>query len=401
MSGSDGDQLAGVPVTQRLPDASAWSLDPGLAYLNHGGFGAAPLQVLAAQQAVRADLERNPVGFLVRRLPDLLAGVRAELAAFLNADPAGMVIVDNATTGTQTVISQIRLEPGDEVVTTDHCYGAALAQLRLAVDAAGATLRIMPVPLPAASSASVAAAVLAGLTARTRLLVVDHVASCSGLVFPVEEAAAECRRLGVPILIDGAHATGQLPVDLGRLDADFWVGNLHKWVCAPKASAVLQVAPKWRESLRPLVASHGVFDGFRQAFDWTGTRDPSALLAVPAALSFFADAGWLNVRARNNDLARRGAELVAGALGSQTGAPPTGELAAAMQVVQLPRELTEAEARALESRLFDEYGVVVPVTFLGGYRWLRLSAQLYNTAGDYERLADALAPAHLGRLISA
>jgi isopenicillin-N epimerase len=399
MPGIDSRESAGVPVTHPLPDASAWTLDPDFAYLNHGGFGAAPRCVQAEQQAVRDEMERNPVGFLARRLPDLLAGVRTELATFLTADEAGLVFVDNATTGTQTVISHIRLGPGDEVLTTDHCYGAALAQLRRAVAAAGAALRVMPVPLPAESREAVAASVLAGLTAKTRLLVVDHIASCSGLVFPVDEIAAECRRLGVPILVDGAHATGQLPVDLELLGADFWTGNLHKWVSAPKASAVLQVAPHWRDSLRPLVASHGLLDGYQPAFDWTGTRDPSSLLAAPAALSFFAQAGWQKVRAHNNDLARRGAELVARALGSQTGA--AAGLAAAMQVVQLPRELTEAEARTLESELFDAYRVVVPVTFLGGYRWLRLSAQLYNTLDDYKRLADALAPAHLGALISA
>lgn len=389
MSGSDGGEL---------PDASAWSLDPDLAYLNHGGFGAAPRCVLAEQQAIRDELERNPVAFLVRRLPDLLADVRTRLAAFLNADEAGLVFVDNATTGTQTVISQIRLEPGDEVLTTDHCYGAALAQLRRAAEAAGATLRIVPVPLPAVRREAVAAAVLAGLTGRTRLLVVDHIASCSGLVFPVEEIVAECRRQGVPVLIDGAHATGQLPLDLDRLGADFWTGNLHKWVCAPKASAVLQVAPQWRDSLQPLVASHGLLDGYQPAFDWTGTRDPSALLAAPAALSFFGQAGWQRVRARNNELARQGAELVAQSLRRQGLRTQTGAgsgLAAAMQVVQLPRELTETEARELESRLFEDHRVIVPVTFLGGYRWLRLSAQLYNTLSDYERLAGALISSNL------
>jgi isopenicillin-N epimerase len=409
VSGSYREESAEVPVGDQLPDASAWTLDPDVAYLNHGGFGAAPRSVLAEQQAVRDELERNPVQFLVRRLPGLLADVRTRLAAFLTADEAGLVFVDNATTGTQTVISGIRLGPGDEVLTTDHCYGAALAQLRRAVDAAGATLRIVPVAMPAASREAVAAAVLTGLTGRTRLLVVDHIASCSGLLFPVEEIVAECRRQQVPVLIDGAHATGQVPVDLDRLGADFWTGNLHKWVCAPKASAVLHVAPQWRDSLRPLVASHGLLDGYQPAFDWTGTRDPSSLLATPAALSFFEQAGWENVRAHNNDLARQGADLVAKALGTQgfgtqgfgTQAGAAAGLAAALQVVRLPRELTEAEARELESRLFDEYRVVVPVTFLGGYRWLRLSAQLYNTPDDYQRLADALAPAHLGALISA
>jgi isopenicillin-N epimerase len=378
----------GMAVTTELPGASAWALDPRLAYLNHGSFGATPRSVLARQDELRAELERNPVGFLGYRLPELLDAVRAEVAAFLGADPDGVVFVDNATTGTQTVIAQARLAAGDEILTTDHCYPAVAAQLRRAAGSAGAALRIAEVPVPAASRAAVAEAVLSGLTRRTRLLVIDHVASCSGLVFPVEDIASHCRELGIPVLVDGAHAPGMLPVDLGRLGADFWTGNLHKWVCAPKASAVLYAAPQWRDTLRPLVAAHGVADGYRPAFDWTGTRDPTALLAVPAALDFFGRAGWPAVRRHNNDLARLGAGHVAGRLG--TAAPMTDELAASMRLVELPAALTEPEARALERRLLGRDQVVVPVTFHGGWRWLRLSAQLYNTMADYERLAAAL-----------
>jgi isopenicillin-N epimerase len=293
-----------------LPGASAWAIDPDLAYLNHGGFGATPVTILDGQRAWRTAMERNPVGFLVRELPELLESVRSRVAAFLGADPEGLVFVDNATTGTQTVIAQIRLATGDEVLTTDHCYPAVLAQLHRAVAAAGAQLRIVPVRLPAKSAEYVRDAVLSGLSARTRLVVVDHVASCSGLVFPVEEIVDRCRAQGVPVLVDGAHAAGMLPVDLGRLGADFWVGNMHKWVCAPKASAVLYTGTQWRESLRPLVASHGLALGYQPAFDWTGTRDPTAILAVPAALDFFDRAGWPDVRRHNNDLARHGAELV-------------------------------------------------------------------------------------------
>jgi isopenicillin-N epimerase len=377
-----------MTVAIGLPDASDWTLDPGLAYLNHGGFGATPRTVLADQQAWRDALERNPVGFLVHRLPELLDEVRAEVAAFLAADVAGLVFVDNATTGMQTVIAQTRLAAGDEVVTTDHCYPAVLAQLRQAVAAAGAVLRIAPVPLPASSRATVAEAVLSRLSKSTRLVVVDHVASCSGLVFPVEEIAAECRRQGVPVLVDGAHAAGQLPVDLGMLGADFWTGNMHKWVCAPKASAVLHVAPLWRETLRPLVASHGVGDGYLASFAWTGTHDPSAMLAVPAALAFFRQAGWEAVRQHNNELACHGADLIARRIG--TSPPDPSGLAAAMRLVRLPVPLSEADARALEHRLLTERGVVVPVTCHDGWQWLRVSAQLYNTLSDYERLADAL-----------
>lgn len=371
-----------------LPEASAWTIHPDLAYLNHGGFGATPAAVLREQQELRAAMERNPVGFLVRKLPELLQSVRSRVAAFLGADPEGLVFVDNATTGAQTVIAHVRLAAGDEVLTTDHCYPAILAQLQRAVTAAGAHLRIAPVPLPAESSTSVRDAVLSGLSARTRLVVVDHVASCSGLVFPVEEIAAHCRGQGVPVLVDGAHAAGMLPVDLSRLGVDFWVGNMHKWVCAPKASAVLYAGPQWRDALRPLVASHGLSLGYQPAFDWTGTRDPTAILAVPAALDFFDRAGWPAVRQHNNDLARHGAELVAGRIG--TSCPHVDGLAAAMRLVRLPAPLTESAARALETRLLEDHGVVVPVTNHGGWRWLRVSAQLYNTLDDYERLADAL-----------
>lgn len=334
-------------------------------------------------------MERNPAGFLTRELPGLVDAVREQVARFLGADADGLVFTDNATTGTQTVISQARLAPGDEVLTTDHCFPAVLAQLRRVVAAAGAVLRVAPVPIPAESRAAVTEAVVSRLSDLTRLVVVDHVASCSGLVFPVEEIAAECQRHGIAVLVDGAHAAGMLPVDLGRLDADFWVGNLHKWVCAPKAVAVLHAAPRWRDSLRPLVASHGAFGGYRPSFDWTGTRDPSALLAVPAALAFFDHAGWQATRQHNNNLARLGAEHVARSIGTGSTPAPDG-LGTSMRLVRLPEALDEKGARSLEDRLLSEHRVVVPVTFHGGWQWLRLSAQLYNTIGDYERLATAL-----------
>ncbi len=374
----------------RLPDASAWTLDPCLAYLNHGGFGAAPACVLADQEAWRTAMEREPMTFLVRRLPELLESVRTEVATFLHADPDGVVFVDNATAGMQTVITGFPLGAGDEVLTTDHCYPAVLEQLRLAVRAAGAQLRTAPVPLPAASRAAVADAVLSELSARTRLVVVDHVASCSGLVFPVEEIVDHCRRRGVAVLVDGAHAAGLLPVDVSQLGADFWVGNMHKWVCAPKASAVLYAAGQWREKLRPLVASHGVSLGYQQAFDWTGTRDPSAILAIPAALGFFRQAGWSRVRQRNNELASHGAKLAAERLGTWAEWADGDGLAAAMRLVPLPAPLAAPAGWELERRLADDHGVIVPVTHHGGRSWVRVSAQLYNTLADYERLADAL-----------
>lgn len=380
-------------VATGLPDASAWALDPRLAYLNHGGFGATPVRVLARQQELRTAMERNPAGFLAGRLPELLDGVRSEVAAFLGAEEEGLVFIDNATSGAQTIIAQARLGPGDQVLTTDHCYPAVLGQLRRAAAATGAELLIAPVPMRPSGRNEIAEALLSRLTGRTRLVVVDHVASCSGLVFPVEDIARHCRGQGVPVLVDGAHAAGMLPVNLSSLGADFWVGNMHKWVCAPKASAVLYAAAPWRGTLRPLVASHGFLDGYRASFDWTGTRDPTAMLSVPAALAFFGEAGWPAVRQHNEGLVREGAELVARRLGTDSaglGSDSTSGLAAAMRVVPLPAPLAEADARVLERRLLDEYGIVVPVTYHDGFRWLRVSAQLYNTMDDFQRLADAL-----------
>lgn len=371
-----------------LPDASSWTLDRDLAYLNHGGFGAAPISVLTAQQGWRDALERNPTGFLVRQLPDLLADVRAKLAAFLGADPAGLVFTDNATAGMQTIIAQLKLGSGDEVVTTDHAYVPVLTQLRMVAATTGAKIRVAHVPVTAAGTQEVVDAIMAETSGKTKYVVVDHVASCSGMVFPVGQIVAQCRPRGIGVVIDGAHAPGLLPVDLDGIGADFWVGNLHKWLCAPKASAVLYAAPQWRDGLRPLVASHRFDDGFQAAFDWTGTQDPSPLLAATAALAFFEQVGWPAVWEHNNDLAVRGAELVAGRIG--TAAPGGDGLTAAMRLIQLPEPLGEFDARESERGLLDDYKVVVPITYHGGWQWLRVSAQLYNTIDDYERLASAL-----------
>jgi isopenicillin-N epimerase len=377
-----------------LPDASSWTLDRDLAYLNHGSFGAAPISVLAAQQGWRDALERNPTGFLVRQLPDLLAEVRAKLAAFLGADPAGLVFTDNATVGLQTVIAQLKLESGDEVVTTDHAFVPVLTQLHQVAATTGAKIRVAHVPVTAAGTSEVVDAIMAETTGQTKYVVIDHVASCSGMVFPVGQIVAHCRPRGIGVVIDGAHAAGLLPVDLDGIGADLWVGNLHKWLCAPKASAVLYAAPQWRDRLRPLVASHRFDDGFQAAFDWTGTHDPSSLLAATAAMAFFEQIGWPAVWEHNNDLAVRGAELVAGRLG--TAAPGGDGLTAAMRLIQLPEPLGEFDAREIERGLLDDYKVVVPITYHDGWQWLRVSAQLYNTIDDYERLASALVALGLG-----
>jgi isopenicillin-N epimerase len=379
------------PVTGSLTGAVAgWQLDPQISYLNHGSFGVLPIPVAEAAAELRREVERNPADLLVRRLPGRIEEVRGRVADLLGADPASLVFVDNATTGTATVIAALAasMSPGDEVLTTDHCYPAVSAQLAVVQQRYGVEAVLAHVPMDVASTSDVVAAILERATPRTRLLVVDGIASPSGLHFPVAEIVTAAHDRGIPVLVDAAHLPGQVAVDLRATDADFWAGNLHKWVCCQRGLAVLQVAPSWRSLIRPLVASHGYAEGFQPAFDWTGTRDPVPLLSVPAALDYWDQIGWDTARTRQRALVDTGAEVLAAALGTCSPKPPG--MTAAMRIVALPVELDLAAGHAVRDRLHLEHRVEVAVLSLHGRTWLRVCGQIYNTPGDYERLASVL-----------
>ncbi|MFL6139912.1 MAG: aminotransferase class V-fold PLP-dependent enzyme [Frankiaceae bacterium] len=375
--------MSGFPGARRH-----WRLDPGVAQLNHGGFGATPVGVLQEQQRWRDLMERNPTDFLVRRLPGLLEEARIELAGFLGADPAGLAFVTNATAGIATALAGLELEPGDEVLTTDHRYNAVRVQLDLLAARTGATVVEAEVALPVTGADDVAGAVTAAMTSRTRVLVLDHVTSPTGIVMPVELLAAHCRERGVLTVVDGAQALAMLPLRLDELGVDYWTGNLHKWLCAPKSGAVLWARPEHRDALRPLVASHSHHEGLLPAFDWTGTFDPSPLLSAPAAVELFAKLDWDDVRTHNRELARDGALLVAGALG--TSLPVPDEMSGAMRAVPLGRTLDAAAAREVELRLLTGHGIEVPLMPSRAPAYVRVSAQVYNQLDDYRRLAGAL-----------
>jgi isopenicillin-N epimerase len=232
------------------------------------------------------------------------------------------------------------------------------------------------------------AAITERVASRTKLLVVDSIASPSGFVFPVEQIVAAAHERGVPVLVDAAHAPGQVANDLNAIDADFWVGNLHKWVCSPRAAAILSIAPQWRDVVRPHVPSHFYAHGLQPAFDWTGTLDPVNLLAVPAALNFWDGLGWDNVRRRQSALVDDGARRVATALG--TAAPVGNQFRAAMRVVELPLVLSHDEARDLENALSTKHRVEISVMALHEKSWVRVCGQVYNSAADYDRLAVGL-----------
>jgi isopenicillin-N epimerase len=369
---------------------SEWLLDPDVAYLNHGAFGALPRVVAEAALELRLEMERNPTDLLMRRLPDRMNDVRARLAEFLGADEAGCVFVANATSGTATVIRSLAADarPGDEILTTDHRYHAVQVQLQAHANRDGVVPVFAHVPLDAKRPEDVVDAIVDRITVRTTLLVVDSIASASGFVFPVAEIVAAAHDHGIPVLVDAAHAPGQIDNDLEAIGADFWVGNLHKWVCSPRAAAILSTAPKWRDKVRPLVPSHLFAEGFQPAFDWTGTFDPVNLLAVPSALEFWERLGWDRVRRQQRALVDAGAATVAAAMGTTTRVDD--RFRAAMRVVELPVVLPEDRAREIEALLSDKHQVEVSLMNLHGRDFVRVCGQVYNTPDDYDRLAAAL-----------
>jgi isopenicillin-N epimerase len=361
-----------------------FDLDPGFLTVNHGSFGATPQFVRLAQRAWQDRMERQPTRFVTTELTTAIRGAAANLATFLDADPGDIAFVDNATTGCNAVLRSLTLGPNDQVVILSHAYGAVRNAVRHVVETAGAQLVVAAIPFPNPTSETVIAAITACLTPSTRLLVLDHITSASALLLPATEIVAACHRAGVKVLIDGAHAPGQIDLSLSTIGADWYVGNCHKWLCAPKGCAFLHAKDK--EGLHPTVISHGYGQGFLQEFDWTGTTDFSRFLAVTEAIAHHERLGGANLRRRNHAMAEQATAALAARLGTEPGA--SAQMQAAMGVVRLPvTDTTSANALAIRQKLIQA-GTDAPVHALDGALWLRLSAFAYNDAGDYDRLAD-------------
>ncbi|HUP47791.1 MAG TPA: aminotransferase class V-fold PLP-dependent enzyme [Thermoanaerobaculia bacterium] len=380
-----------------------WRLDPAITFLNHGSFGATPREVLARQDELRLQMEREPVRFFTRELEPLLDAARGELAAFLGADPEGLAFVPNATAGVNAVLRSLDLDKYDELLVTDHEYNACRNALEFVAAAAGAKVIVVEIPFPIAGPDAVVERVMERVTSRTRLFLIDHVTSQTAVVMPVERLVAEMQGRGIDTLVDGAHAPGMLPLDLRALRAAYYTGNLHKWVCAPKGSAFLYVRANRRPSVRPVAISHGAnstrTDRSRYLieFDWTGTFDPTAVLAVPEAIRFVGSllgGGWPEVMRRNRELALRGRDILADALAVTPPVPDS--MLGSMAALPLP-DGTATTAPALygdpaQDALLEEHGIEVPIVPWPAppKRLLRISAQLYNEEADYLRLAGAL-----------
>lgn len=378
-----------------------WTLDPGITYLNHGSFGATPRLLLEKQNEYRAQMEREPARFFVRELEPLLDDARSALASFLGADPEGLAFVANATSGVNTVLRSLDLDKFDELLVTSHEYNASRNALDYAAGLAGAKVVVVEIPFPILSADDIVARVLEKVTDRTRLFLADHVTSQTAVILPIERLVQEMAQRGIDTLVDGAHAPGFLPLDLTRIGAAYYTGNLHKWVCAPKGAAFLHVRQNRRASIRPIAISHGANSmrrdrsRFLLEFDWTGTFDPSAWLVVPDAIQFLpslVDGGWPEVMRRNRELALRARDLLSTSLGIDH--PVPDELLGAMAALPLPDADPSAsqEPDPIQNRLLDEYRIEVPFIPWPGpaNRLLRISAQLYNELEDYEKLASAL-----------
>lgn len=366
-----------------------WPLDDAVLHCNHGSFGAVPKAVLEAQDEFRSRMVARPALWFSRELPGLVVEAHAAVAAFLNADAGDMAFVTNVSAGVSVVAHSLHLEPGLEVVSSDHIYGAVSYALDRLCARTGAARVVVKVPF-GASDSEVVDIFASGCSGRTGLVVIDQVTSATARRFPVEEVTAVAHRAGAAVLVDGAHAPGMLAVDVPALGADFWTGNLHKWVCAPPGTGVLWVAPEWQSQVKSPVVSWNEPYGFPSSLERVGTNDLSSWLAAPVAIRLLGALGWERARSHNEALVGAGQRTVAEILG-------TGEQGLrhdpglSMALVPLPPDSgigSQEDAEALQARLAGMGVETVVTPWLGGA--LRLSAHVYNQPADYERLGVAV-----------
>ena len=348
-------------------------------------------------------MEASPVQFLWRHYEKLLEPARKELAGFIGADPADLVLVTNATTGVNAVIRSIKLRPGDELLTTNLDYNACHNVLVQHAGRAGAKLVVAQVPFPLSDADAIVDAVLGAATERTRLALIDHATSHTGLIFPLRRLIAELEVRGIETLVDGAHAPGMLPLNLAKLSPAYYTGNLHKWVCAPKGAGFLWARKDRQNGLQPSVISHGNntarvgYSAFQDRFDWPGTFDPTAWFCIGEALRFMGSllpGGWRELRKRNHDLAVEGRRRICQRF--EVAPPCPAAMLGSMATIPLPDRFQNRPRTGRidpeQQRLYDRFGIEVPWLRIGNpyKRYLRISAQIYNTVEEYDLLAEAV-----------
>lgn len=380
-----------------------WLLDRDITFLNHGSFGACPIPVLEAQTSFREQLEREPLRFLMREFEPLLDHARNELAAFIGTSGDELAFVPNATTGVNAVLRSLSFDPGDELLTTNQEYNACRNTLDFVASSTGAKVIVAEVPFPIESSEQVVEAVINCISPKTKLALLDHIVSQTGLIFPIKQLVNELAQRGVDVLVDGSHAPGMIALNLDEIGAAYYTGNCHKWLCAPKGAGFLYVRRDKQDAIRPTTISHGANSPrtdksrFQLEFDWMGTVDPSAYLCVPVAIDFMGsllDGGWPELMAKNHALALAGRQILLDKLDLPQSCPD--EMVGSMAVIQLKDAKFDAVEMSgiapLQEALWEIFKIEVPVIPWpdANQQLVRISAQFYNTLPQYEYLAKAL-----------
>lgn len=372
---------------ERLKD---FTLDPAKRHLNHGGYGATPRKVLAHQAAIRAEIEADPTGFFSFAYPKRIREAAVAVSRLLGGQGTDWAFVENASAGANAVIASWRLQRGEEVLFTNHIYAAVKNTLRHHAEPVGAVLTEIMLPRSYPGDDVFLDQFAKAITPRTRYVIVDHISSSLATLFPVAALTALCHSHGISVLIDGAHAPGQIPLDASMTGADWYIGNLHKWAFAPRACGVLYAAPNRRDTLHPRTISHYWGQDFPAEFDWIGTMDVSSWLAAPAGLAFWEEAGGYAAMTRNHQLAVSAAEVLIEHWGTSATAGPVN--IAAMASIALPHQgdITAPEAAHLYERLWHDHGIVAPIFAVEGKAHIRIAAQIYNELPDYLSLIELL-----------
>ena len=388
----------------RSAPSRLWGLEEDRVFLNHGSFGATPTAIREEQRTWQDLMENEPVRFFEDLMPGILQTTREKLASFLSCDADDLALVENATSGVNTVLRSLQFAPGDEILVPDHAYQACRNTIDFVAQRWGAKVVTVNIPFPINDPQQAVDAIMGGVTDQTRLAMIDTVTSPSGLLMPFDQLVSMLEGRGVEVMLDAAHGIGMVPLNLNELGASYTTSNCHKWLCAPKGSAFLHVRKDKQAAIHPLTISHGMTfplgdtTRFRHEFDWTGTRDMSAHCALPAAIDHLADAvegGWPAIMEHNHELALQGRDILCEALGLEKPCPD--EMVACIATLILPSENKSGgiplhEPDPLHVILSEKYGIQIPVWSWPSPqgRFIRISAQLYNSEEEYHYLAWAL-----------
>lgn len=378
-----------APLASDIRDK--WTLDPVVAFLNHGSFGACPKAVLDKQTEWRARLEREPVKFLDRDSMELIPNALKSLGEFLGAPSDELAFVTNATEGIAAVVRSLDLKPGDEMITTAHAYDAIANTMNHVAERVGAKVHHLPIAMPYLDPSIIVSDIEKLLNEKTKLVVVSHITSISSLILPVNDIATLCKKRGVDCVIDGAHAPGMLDLKIESIGAPYYSGNLHKWICAPKGAGFLYARKDKQQNLHPAIISNNYGKGFNWEFGWQGTRDITPWLTAPFAIEYMSQFGWENIRKHNHQMATWAQKMLTEKWGVEPISPLDGSAIGSIVTIPLPKGKRIIEDRyEATAILYEEYGVEIPVVNVNDRKMIRPSCQLYNVEEDYHRLAEAV-----------